>query len=80
MLYRQMYAGTGISTDSARKKKSKRWARWTAKQCLNLFHATPMPELKLPERGIESQPGMGQAARDGGGAGSPAPCAVSTRS
>ena len=29
-LYRQMYAGTGISTDSARRKKSKRWARWTA--------------------------------------------------
>jgi hypothetical protein len=47
-LYRQMYAGTGISTDSARRKKSKNWARWTAKQCKRLFQATPMPELKSP--------------------------------
>ncbi len=45
-LYRQMYAGTGISTDSARRKKSKSWARWTAKQCKRLFQAKPMPELK----------------------------------
>jgi radical SAM superfamily enzyme YgiQ (UPF0313 family) len=44
-LYRQMYAGTGISTDSARRKKSKTWARWTAKKCRLLFHAKPMPEL-----------------------------------
>jgi radical SAM superfamily enzyme YgiQ (UPF0313 family) len=47
-LYRQMYAGTGISTDSARRKKSKSWARWTAKQCRKLFQANPMPELKTP--------------------------------
>ncbi len=47
-LYRQMYAGTGISTDSARRKKSKRWARWTARQCKKLFKAKPMPELKSP--------------------------------
>src|SRR5580704_1102525 len=47
-LYRQMYAGTGISTDSARRKKSKSWARWTARQCKRLFQATPMPELKSP--------------------------------
>ena len=47
-LYRQMYAGTGISTDSARRKKSKRWARWTAKQCRKLFQASPMPELQSP--------------------------------
>ena len=45
-LYRQMYAGTGISTDSARRKKSKRWARWTARQCKRLFRAKPMPELE----------------------------------
>jgi radical SAM superfamily enzyme YgiQ (UPF0313 family) len=45
-LYRQMYAGTGISTDSARRKKSKTWARWTAKQCRKLFQAKPMPELQ----------------------------------
>jgi radical SAM superfamily enzyme YgiQ (UPF0313 family) len=48
-LYRQMYAGTGISTDSARRKKSKTWARWTAHQCKKLFQAKPMPELKSPE-------------------------------
>src|ERR1700728_3514919 len=49
-LYRQMYAGTGISTDSARKKKSKRWAKWTAHQCKKLFRAKPMPELAFPAR------------------------------
>jgi len=47
-LYRQMYAGTGISTDSARRKKSKKWARWTARQCKRLFQASPMPDLKPP--------------------------------
>jgi hypothetical protein len=48
-LYRQMYAGTGISTDSARRKRSKTWARWTARQCKKLFHAKPMPELLSPK-------------------------------
>jgi hypothetical protein len=43
-----MYAGTGISTDSARRKKSKSWARWTARQCKKLFEAKPMPELRSP--------------------------------
>ncbi len=47
-LYRQMYAGTGISTDSARGKKSRRWARWTARQCRKLFQAEPMPALQSP--------------------------------
>ena len=64
-LYRQMYAGTGISTDSARRKKSKAWARWTAKQCKKLFQAKPMPELPLPSWGLN--PGaMGQTAFAGG--------------
>jgi len=44
-----MYAGTGISTDSARKKKAKTWARWMARQCKRLFEAKPMPELAYPE-------------------------------
>lgn len=48
-LYRQMYAGTGISTDSARRKKSKTWARMTAKYCKKLFRAKPMPELEGPQ-------------------------------
>jgi len=48
-LYRQMYAGTGISTDSARRKKSKNWARWTARQCRKIFAAKPMPGLQSPD-------------------------------
>jgi radical SAM superfamily enzyme YgiQ (UPF0313 family) len=48
-LYRQMYAGTGISTDSARRKKAKGWARWTARQTRKVFTAKPMPQLKYPE-------------------------------
>jgi radical SAM superfamily enzyme YgiQ (UPF0313 family) len=57
-LYRQMYAGTGISTDSARRKRSKKWARWTAKQCKKLFQAKPMPELKAPMWSQASVPDM----------------------
>lgn len=44
-LYRQMYAGTGISTDSARRKKAKTWARFIARQTRKIFQAKPMPEL-----------------------------------
>jgi hypothetical protein len=57
-LYRQMYAGTGISTDSARRKKSKKWAKWTAKQCKKLFRATPMPELQSPKWEPKLAPAM----------------------
>lgn len=65
-LYRQMYAGTGISTDSARRRKSKRWARWTARQCKKLFQAHPMPELEGPKWEL-GMPGLGQAAFEGVG-------------
>jgi tRNA A37 methylthiotransferase MiaB len=61
-LYRQMYAGTGISTDSARRKKSKRWARWTAGQCRKLFQAKPMPELQSPVWEQELTPLLGHIA------------------
>jgi radical SAM superfamily enzyme YgiQ (UPF0313 family) len=47
-LYRQMYAGTGISTDSARRKKAKTSARWIARQTRKIFQAKPMPELTAP--------------------------------
>ncbi len=47
-LYRQMYAKTGISTDSARKKKSNWLARWMARPCRLLFQAKPMPDLQIP--------------------------------
>jgi radical SAM superfamily enzyme YgiQ (UPF0313 family) len=46
-LYRQMYANTGIATDSARVQRSARWARWIARPCRRLFAAKPMPELRV---------------------------------
>jgi radical SAM superfamily enzyme YgiQ (UPF0313 family) len=45
-LYRQMYANTGIATDSARVKRANRWARLIARPCRRLFVARPLPELK----------------------------------
>jgi hypothetical protein len=47
-LYRQMYANTGIATDSARRKRANSWARWIAMPCQKLFQAKPMPELRVP--------------------------------
>jgi hypothetical protein len=47
-LYRQMYANTGMATDSARVNRSARWARWIAKPCRYLFSARPMPQLEVP--------------------------------
>lgn len=44
-LYRQMYANTGIATDSARVARSVRRARWLAKAVRRLFVAAPMPNL-----------------------------------
>lgn len=58
LLYRQMYAGQGISTDSARRKKSKAWA---AHQCKKLFQASPMPELAMPSWDLGLR-GLGEAA------------------
>jgi radical SAM superfamily enzyme YgiQ (UPF0313 family) len=47
-LYRQMYADTGIATDSARLAWSARWARVLAKPTRLLFAGRPMPDLKVP--------------------------------
>ncbi len=47
-LYRQMYASTGIATDSARRNRASAWARWLAIPCRMLFKAAPMPELQVP--------------------------------
>jgi radical SAM superfamily enzyme YgiQ (UPF0313 family) len=44
-LYRQMYANTGIATDSARVSRANRWARLIARPCRRLFVARPLPEL-----------------------------------
>jgi radical SAM superfamily enzyme YgiQ (UPF0313 family) len=49
-LYRQMYANTGIATDSARVSRSAQWARLIAKYTRRLFVAPPMPELTAPEK------------------------------
>lgn len=68
-VYRQMYANTGIATDSARIAKSARWARWLAKPCQRLFAAPPMPHLKAPEHNwnhetrSEAQPSFQDAQR-----------------
>jgi tRNA A37 methylthiotransferase MiaB len=48
-LYRQMYANTGIATDSARVQRSARRARVLARLARRLFIAAPMPELKEPQ-------------------------------
>jgi Radical SAM superfamily len=42
-LYRQMYANTGIATDSARVTRANRWARLIARPCQRLFAAGPLP-------------------------------------
>lgn len=47
-LYRQMYANTGIATDSARVQRSARWARWIGFACRRLFLGKPMPNLPMP--------------------------------
>ena len=51
-IYRQMYADTGIATDSARVSRSARWARWLAKPCQRLFAGAPMPHLQVPDAWI----------------------------
>jgi radical SAM superfamily enzyme YgiQ (UPF0313 family) len=52
-LYRQMYANTGIATDSARRKSANRWARIMAKAVRKLFHGKPMPDLQVPGEKLE---------------------------
>ncbi|HXE82615.1 MAG TPA: hypothetical protein VN513_04710, partial [Gemmatimonadales bacterium] len=47
-LYRQMYAGTGIATDSARVQRSAKWARLIGKICRRLFLGKLMPDLVVP--------------------------------
>jgi hypothetical protein len=47
-LYRQMYANTGITTDSARVAWANRVARGLASLCRRLFIAAPLPDLAVP--------------------------------
>jgi tRNA A37 methylthiotransferase MiaB len=52
-LYRQMYANTGIATDSARVSRSAQWARLMAIPCRSLFAGRPMPDLQIPLTPVE---------------------------
>jgi radical SAM superfamily enzyme YgiQ (UPF0313 family) len=54
-LYRQMYANTGIATDSARVARSTRWARWLGLAVRRLFLTTPMPQLQIPSASCVSK-------------------------
>jgi radical SAM superfamily enzyme YgiQ (UPF0313 family) len=47
-LYRQMYANTGIASDSARVSRANQWGRLLAKPCQRLFAAAPLPGLSIP--------------------------------
>ena len=53
-MYRQMYAGTGIATDSARVQRSARWARLLGTICRRFFLGKPMPELAMPTAPMRS--------------------------
>ncbi|MBI2221492.1 MAG: radical SAM protein [Acidobacteria bacterium] len=46
-IYRQMYANTGIATDSARVTRSVRWVRLMARPCRRIFAGKPMPSLQI---------------------------------
>ena len=48
-IYRQMYADTGIATDSARVSRSGKWVRLLAIPCRYLFAGRPMPDLQVPQ-------------------------------
>jgi radical SAM superfamily enzyme YgiQ (UPF0313 family) len=50
-LYRQMYANTGIATDSARVQRSARTARLLGLAAKRLFRGNPMPDLQMPSVG-----------------------------
>jgi radical SAM superfamily enzyme YgiQ (UPF0313 family) len=48
-LYRQMYANTGIATDSARHSRAQQWARLMLKPLQRLFVGRPIPDLQMPQ-------------------------------
>jgi radical SAM superfamily enzyme YgiQ (UPF0313 family) len=47
-LYRQMYANTGIASDSARQGRAQKWARIISKPTAKFFAGRPMPDLQVP--------------------------------
>jgi hypothetical protein len=64
-LYRQMYANTGITTNSGRHDRSVRIARWIARSCRLLFAGAPMPDLRIPD--LPSRHDPADAPRPQGG-------------
>jgi hypothetical protein len=54
-IYRQMYANTGIATDSARVHRSAQWARVMAIPCRRLFAGRPMPDLQVPPHSFQTE-------------------------
>ena len=65
-LYRQMYANTGIATDSARVNRANRWARLIAGPCRRLFAAKPMPDLPMPAPSAVRLPAAAVASEPAG--------------
>ncbi len=47
-LFRQMYANTGLASDSARNSRARKWARLIAKPCRLVFTARRLPNLQVP--------------------------------
>jgi radical SAM superfamily enzyme YgiQ (UPF0313 family) len=62
-LYRQMYANTGITTDSARVARSAKRARVLAKIARRFFVAAPMPDLVEPAPLVRASDSSGIALR-----------------
>ena len=48
-VYRQMYADTGLATDSARVAWTKKYTKYLAQVCARFFKGKPMPELQVPQ-------------------------------
>ena len=61
-LYRQMYANTGIATDSARVQRSAKTARLLALAAKQLFRGSPMPDLPMPRPVTIQRPDHQQAS------------------
>ena len=48
-VFRQMYADTGLATDSARVAWTKKYTKHLARLLARLFKGRPMPDLRVPE-------------------------------
>ena len=61
-VYRQMYANTGLATDSARVSRATMWARLLARPVQRLFAADPLPGLQVPAQPASSAAASTEAA------------------